>query len=238
MTQMIADDSMVTFENVGKKFQRKSAVKDVSFTIPKGEIIGIIGTNGSGKSTILKLMAGLLKPTQGRIFVDGKAAQRLTTQYVAFLPEQDVYYSEHTIGQTLRFYSQMYSDFDLGKALELIEEFKLQLEQKVSVLSKGNRARLKIVLALSRDVPLIIMDEPLSGLDPLVRESIIRSLISSVDMEKQTVVLTTHEVNEVEPLLDRAMLIRNGEVLGYESIEQIQSERGIGLVDWMRTLLA
>ncbi|WP_254635061.1 ABC transporter ATP-binding protein [Paenibacillus sp. GbtcB18] len=227
-------EPIVVFDGVSKSFIGKRVLKDVSFHIPRGQIIGIIGTNGSGKSTVLKLMAGLLQPSKGRVELEGQRVSRISSRRVAFLPEQDVFYPTHTVDRTLRFYTAMYRDFDIAKALELTESFGLDLKEKVARLSKGNRARLKIVLVLARQVPLIVMDEPLSGLDPLVRESIIRTVISYVDMEEQTLVLSTHEVDEIEPLLDRVILIRDGEVVRDEAVEQIQSEYGIGLVNWMK----
>ncbi|CAH1212455.1 ABC transporter ATP-binding protein YtrB [Paenibacillus plantiphilus] len=229
-------DAVVVFEGVGKKFIGRTAVSNMSFTIPKGQIIGVIGINGSGKSTVLKLMAGLQKPSGGRVLVNGQTANRLSCRDVAFLPEQDVFYSAHTVRRTLDFYRVMFQDFNIAKALSIAESFELDLDQRIAKLSKGNRARLKIVLALSRQTPLVVMDEPLSGLDPLVRESIIKSLIANVDMERQTLVMSTHEVGEIEPLLDKVMLIHEGEVRGYEAVEDIQSEYGIGLVSWMREL--
>ncbi|MBP1994943.1 ABC transporter ATP-binding protein [Paenibacillus eucommiae] len=227
-------EPIVVFNRVEKSFSGKIALKEISFTIPKGIIVGIVGTNGSGKSTILKLMAGLQRPGKGKVLLNGRQAERLSSRQVAFLPEQDMFYSSFTVEKTLNFYNEMFTDFDRKKAMEMIQSFELQMGQKVAHLSKGNRARLKIVLALARQVPLIIMDEPLSGLDPLVRESIIRSLIATVDMGEQTLVITTHEVEEVEPLLDRAMLIKDGELCGYEEVERIHSEQGIGLVGWMK----
>ncbi|OXM87361.1 spermidine/putrescine ABC transporter ATP-binding protein [Paenibacillus rigui] len=228
---------IVVFDEVEKNFYGKPALRKVSFTIPKGQIIGIIGTNGSGKSTILKLMAGLQRPSRGRVLLDGEEAKRLSSRQVAFLPERDVYYPGQTVQQALNFYNAMFGDFDLDKALDMVRIFDLELGQKVAHLSKGNRARLKMVLALARQVPLIVMDEPLSGLDPLVRESIVRSVIASVDPVNQTLVMTTHEVDEVEPLLDRAMVIKEGALIGYEQVERIHSDFGVGLTGWMRGLM-
>lgn len=230
-------EAIVVFEQVVKKFTGKVALKGASFSLPRGKVIGVIGTNGSGKSTLLKLMAGLQYPNKGQVLINGREAERLSSRHIAFLPEQDVFYPTYSIEQTIRFYNEIYSDFDRNKALEIVRFLNLVLEHKVSDLSKGNRARLKIVLALSRQVPLLVMDEPLSGLDPIVRETIIRSLISYIDMDEQTVVMTTHEVDEIEPLLDIAMMIHDGALLGFEEVEQIRGKYGINLVDWMKKLI-
>lgn len=230
----LQQEPIVVFERVQKQFYGKTAIHDVSFTIPRGQIIGIMGTNGSGKSTILRLMAGLQRPSQGRVLLNGEEAKRLSARQVAFLPDRDVFYPMHTVEKALRYYNELFADFHLAKAFSMIETFELELDKKMAHLSKGSLARLKMVLTLSRQVPLIVMDEPLSGLDPLVRESIIQSVIASIDMGKQTIVMTTHEVEEVEPLLDKAMLIKDGRMLGYEDVESIRLEHGVGLVEWMR----
>ncbi|MWC29466.1 ABC transporter ATP-binding protein [Paenibacillus sp. MMS18-CY102] len=229
---------IISFESVGKKFRRKEALRRISLELAPGQIIGVIGTNGSGKSTLLKLIAGLLQPSSGQVHVNGKQVTRLTARDVAFLPDQDVFYEEFDLGRTVDFYASVYEDFDLQKAHELMEAFGLEPRQHARRLSKGNRGRFKIVLALARRAPLIVMDEPLSGLDPLVRESIIHSIIANIDLEKQTLVLSTHEVDEVEPLLDRVLLISNGELRGSETVEQIHAEYATGLVGWMKQQLA
>ncbi|WP_079909695.1 ATP-binding cassette domain-containing protein [Paenibacillus sp. 32352] len=230
----LRQDPIVVFEQVRKHFYGSPAIQDISFTIPRGQIVGIMGTNGSGKSTILRLMTGLQRPSSGRVLLNGSEAKRLSARQVAFLPDRDVFYPMHTVEKSLRFYNELFPDFRLARAFSMIETFELELGKKLVHLSKGSLARLKMVLALSRQVPLVVMDEPLSGLDPLIRESIIRSVIASIDMGEQTIVMTTHEVEEVEPLLDKAMLIKEGRLLGYEDVEHIRQNYGVGLVEWMR----
>lgn len=224
---------MIQLDHVSKRYLTKKALKDVSLQIEPGHIVGLIGSNGSGKSTTLKLISGLIRPTKGTVLVDGVMASRKICTKVAFLSELDAYYSFFTVKQTLDFYAQTFSDFNRAKAEEIIDFMKLDRNQKVKHLSKGNRGRLKIVVTLSRDAPFILMDEPLSGLDPMVRQSIIKGLISFIDLEKQTVVLTTHELQEVEPLLDTVILIKNGEILDTKSVEEIRSKENLSLVDWM-----
>ncbi|RYD06977.1 hypothetical protein N752_01410 [Desulforamulus aquiferis] len=129
---------------------------------------------------------------------------------VSYLSELDVLYPFYTVKETIDFNAGLFADFDVAKAQEMLTFMQLDPDKKVKALSKGNRGRLKIILTLARKVPLILMDEPLSGLDPLVRDSIIKSLISYLDLEQQTVVMTTHEVTEVEPILDMVVAVQNG----------------------------
>lgn len=225
-------DHIVQFEGVGKNYPGKVALQNASFAIPRGKVIGLIGPNGSGKSTLLKLMAGLLAPSLGRVTVNGQVASRHTNRHAAFLSDQEELYDFYTLEESLQFYRSIYGDFDVEKAREMLKFLDLKGEQKVENLSKGNMGRLKMVLAISRRVPLVIMDEPLSGLDPLVRQTIIQSIISFFD-PKQTIVLSTHEVSEVEPLLDMVMLLHNGRVLAFEETEMIRERHQKNLVQWM-----
>ncbi|CEH28835.1 spermidine/putrescine ABC transporter ATP-binding protein [Aneurinibacillus migulanus] len=227
-------DVLVKFQHVSKKYQSKVAVHNISFELPRGKIIGLIGTNGSGKSTMLKLMAGLIRPTRGMVMINGEQIKRRIPEQVSFLPDGDHLYPFYTVQQTIDVFSSIYSDFDKKKAIEMLTFMELPGDQFIKVLSKGNKGRLKIILALSRQVPLILMDEPLSGLDPIVRNSIIKSLISFIDVERQTVIMSTHEVAEVEPILDMAVLIHNGELQSIQEVEQIRFTSNMSLVEWMK----
>ncbi|RYM01735.1 ABC transporter ATP-binding protein [Sporolactobacillus sp. THM7-7] len=224
---------MIQLDNVSKRYLTKKALKNVSLQIEPGHIVGLIGSNGSGKSTTLKLISGLIRPTKGTVLIDGTMADRRACRKIAYLSELDAYYSFFTVKQTVDFYEQTFHDFNREKAEEMIDFMKLDRDQKVKNLSKGNRGRLKIVVTLSREAPFILMDEPLSGLDPMVRQSIVKGLISFIDLEKQTIVLTTHELQEIEPLLDTVILIKDGEILDQRRVEDIRSKENLSLVDWM-----
>lgn len=224
---------MIQLESVSKRYLTKKALKDVSLQIEPGHIVGLIGSNGSGKSTTLKLIAGLVRPTKGTVLIDGRMADRRICDKIAYLSELDACYSFFTVSQTVDFYERLFPDFNREKAENMLDFMKLERRQKVKQLSKGNRGRLKIVVTLARDAPYILMDEPLSGLDPMVRRSIIKGLISFIDLEKQTVVLTTHELQEIEPLLDTVILIKEGEMIDQQRVEDIRSKQNLSLVDWM-----
>jgi ABC-2 type transport system ATP-binding protein len=225
---------IVEFHQVSKRYFHRKAVEDVSFALPRGKIIGLIGENGSGKSTLLKLMAGLIRPSSGHIQVNGKPVSRRISADVAFLSDAETLYPFYTVDETLRFYNGVYSDFDLEKAHQVADFMELDRSLRVKSLSKGTYGRLKIVLALARKAPLIVMDEPLSGLDPLVRASIIRGMISFVDLETQTLVMSTHEVSEVEPVLDVAMMMSKGHLHGIVDLEAAQTQYETGLIGWMK----
>jgi ABC-2 type transport system ATP-binding protein len=227
-------EKIIEFNNVSKKYGRQPALSNINLTLPRGKIIGLVGPNGSGKSTILKLIAGLVHPSSGSVKVNGREANRRIASEVSYLSELDVLYSFYTVAETISFNAGQFADFDINKAQEMLSFMQLDPNMKVKNLSKGNRGRLKIILSLARRAPLILMDEPLSGLDPLVRDSIIQSLISYLDLKQQTLIMTTHEVAEVEPLLDTAVAVKNGQIRDIAEIDDIRSQRGQSLIDWMK----
>ncbi|MCA0991747.1 MULTISPECIES: ABC transporter ATP-binding protein [Guptibacillus] len=227
---------MITFENVSKRYLTKHALSDVNVTIPEGKIIGLVGSNGSGKSTFMKMIAGLVGPSEGKVMIDQEPVSRRTANKVAYLSELDAYYSFFSVKETIDFFASQFQDFDVEKANDIVDFMEVDSSQKVKHLSKGNRGRLKIALTLAREVPVILMDEPLSGLDPMVRDSIVKGLLSFIDLEKQTVIITTHEVTEIEPLLETVIAIRNGKVLALEDVETIRERDRMRIVDWLKKM--
>jgi ABC-2 type transport system ATP-binding protein len=230
-------ENIVEIKNVSKKYGMKEGVQGLSFSIPSGGIVGLIGSNGSGKTTLMKMIAGLLQPTRGEIFVANQKVTRMICQKVAFLSEQDSLYSFYTVGSTLKFANSVFPDFRLDKAREMLQFLRLDEKQYVKHLSKGNRARLKIAITLSRKVPLIIMDEPLSGLDPIVREDILRMLASYVELGEQTIIISTHEVTEVEPLLDYVIFINEGQLVLSADVEKLRAEKGKSVLETMKEVV-
>lgn len=226
-------DVSVVFAEVTKNYSQRTAVRDMSFTLPKGKMIGLIGQNGSGKSTVLKLMAGLLRPSSGKVLVEGREMDRRNSHRVSYSSDKDALYGFYKVSETIQFYAEIFPDFDQERAREMAGFLNLDSSMRVKELSKGNLARLKMLLAVSRKAPLILMDEPLSGIDPMARTAIIKSLISFIDLPRQTVILSTHEVAEVEPLLDTVVLVNRGQVKSIMDVVDIQAEQRQGLSAWM-----
>ncbi|MCM3713905.1 ABC transporter ATP-binding protein [Alkalihalobacillus oceani] len=227
---------MIIFKNVTKKFMTKTALDGIDLTLTRGKIIGLVGENGSGKSTTLKLIAGLTQPSSGQIMINGKKGSRTIAKEVSYLSELDEYYGFYNVGQTIDFHATQFPDFNLEKAEEIRTFMNLERDAKLKHLSKGNRGRLKIVLSLAREVPVVLMDEPLSGLDPMVRDSIVKGLISFIDLERQLLLITTHEIKEIEMLLDEVIAIKDGAIVGHHNVEKLRDERNQGIVEWMTDL--
>ncbi|WP_221567699.1 ABC transporter ATP-binding protein [Alkalihalobacillus sp. TS-13] len=224
---------MIQLTNVTKRYLSKVALQDVNLELEKGKIIGLVGENGSGKSTTLKLIAGLTQPTKGSVTVNAMEVTRRIASHVSYLSELDEFYGFYNVGETMDFYASQFADFNMEKAEKIRSHMKIDRNAKVKHLSKGNRGRLKIVLTLAREVPVILMDEPLSGLDPMVRDSIVKGLISFIDLEKQMVLITTHEIREIEMVLDEVIAIKDGDIIGHHNVDQLRMENGMGIVEWM-----
>jgi len=216
----------VVFERVSKSFGRVRAIDELSFTIREGTILGLLGPNGSGKSTMLKLIAGLYRPDAGRVTIDGQEPSPKTKAMVAYLPEIDYLYGWMTVRQTLEYVSAFYADWDRERAEGLLKFMGLDPEARVSRLSKGMRARLKILLAMSRSAPVVLLDEPLSGIDPTSRSRVLRAIVSEFRADSQTVVMSTHDVVESEALFDEVLFLKDGRVALTGEAERLREERG------------
>jgi ABC-2 type transport system ATP-binding protein len=227
---------MIRLKQVKKRYLNKTALRGIDLELVPGKIYGLIGANGSGKSTTMKLIAGLIQPTSGDVIVNDQPVDRRIAKDVSYLSELDEFYGFYTVEETIDFYASQFSDFNRKKADEIRKYMKLDPKSKVKHLSKGNRGRLKIVLTLAREAPVILMDEPLSGLDPMVRDSIVKGLISFIDLEHQVVIITTHEIKEVEAILDEIIVIKNGKILAQENVEDIRVKEKITIVEWMTKL--
>ncbi|APH67801.1 ABC transporter ATP-binding protein [Bacillus sp. LR_5] len=225
----------INLEHVSKKYGRHTAVNDVSITLSSGRIYGLIGPNGSGKSTTLKMMAGLLFPTSGFVKADEKLVTRDMVRQTAYLTELDMFYPHFTVKDMVNFYQSQFPDFQTEQAYKLLNEMQLDPEKKIKKLSKGNRGRLKIVLALARRASVILLDEPFSGLDPMVRDSIVNSLVSYIDFEQQIVVIATHEIDEIETLLDEVIILANGEKVAQRDVEDIREREGMSVLQWFKS---
>ncbi len=226
---------MIEINHVTKKYMLNPAIKHINLTLNTGKIIGVIGENGSGKTTLLKLLAGLLQPSSGSVTIDSKKVNRKISKKLAYLTDMDYYYPYFTVIELVRYYESQFLDFDKKKALEIISFMKLYHDQKIKYLSKGNKSRLKIAVTLARNAPYIVLDEPFSGLDPMVRKAIINSIIKFVNLEEQTLIMATHEVNEVEPILDEVLLMGEGKMIAHESVDDIREEYGMDVANWMES---
>ncbi|MBB4824607.1 ABC-2 type transport system ATP-binding protein [Sporosarcina luteola] len=227
---------MIKLQGISKKYGGKCVLDQVTLELPKGKIIGLVGENGSGKSTVLKVIAGLLTPDEGRATYNGEPITRNIAAHLAYMSDTDEFYLYFKVGQLFDYYASQFEDFDLIKAKEIAQFLNISLDTRMKNLSKGNRGRVKIAVTLGREADYYLLDEPFSGLDPMVREDIAKGLIRFTDPERQTVLMSTHEIKEVEPLLDEIIVLRQGKIIAMEPIDEIRDMYGMDATSWMVSL--
>ncbi|MBS4198271.1 ABC transporter ATP-binding protein [Bacillus sp. FJAT-49732] len=227
----------IQFNQVTKKYGSEKALDNVTLQLQAGKIYGLLGPNGSGKSTTLKLIAGLVYPSSGAVTVLGEEVTRRISRKVAYLTELDMFYDSLTVDKMVSFFKTQFPDFNPEKAAMLLVDMKLDGKKKIKQLSKGNRGRLKLVLTLARETPIVLLDEPFSGLDAMVRDSIIKSLLTYIDFNEQTVIIATHEIDEIEPIMDEVFAIYNGHIIGHENVESLREEQGYSVLEWFKSIM-
>jgi len=219
---------ILTTKQLSKYFYQKKALEKVDINIEKGKIYGILGPNGGGKSTLLKLAAGLLKPSGGEITIDNKNPGVYTKSIVSYLPEANYFYKWMKIRDALNFFKDFYDDFDMERARKSIEFMKLEEKEKITSLSKGMLGRLKLALALSRKAKLYLLDEPLNGIDPVSREKIITSILDAFN-KKSTIIICSHLIYYIEKLLDYVFFLSEGQIILAGEAEDLRNKRGISI---------
>ena len=208
-----------------KNFGARTALDTVDLAIEPGRIVGLLGPNGSGKTTLIKLANGLLTPSSGEILIDGKKPSRATKTIVSYLPDRNTLPGWMTVAQTLDYYEDFYADFRRGLAETMLMNLGLDRAQRVKTLSKGMREKVQLILTMSRQAKLYLLDEPIGGVDPATRDYILRTIISNYS-EDAAVVISTHLIADVEPVLDEVVFLREGKVMLHESVETIRDEKG------------
>ncbi|MBM7667285.1 ABC-2 type transport system ATP-binding protein [Solibacillus kalamii] len=224
---------MIEVKNVSKKYKRKQVLKDMSFTAEKGQITCLIGINGAGKTTIMKSIMALTPIDRGEILIDGKKISKDAYEKITYIPDRLTMSPNYTIAQSFEFMADFYKVWNEQRATELLAFFQLDPSDKISSLSKGNTAKVNLLLGLALDVDYILMDEPFSGIDIFSREQIANVFTSHL-IENRGVIITTHEINDIEHLIDKAVLIGDGRVLREMDVEQMRETEGKSVVDVMR----
>jgi len=225
---------LARLENVTKRYRTTDGVRDLSLDFPAGEIVGVLGLNGSGKSTMLKLVAGLLFPTAGTITVFG-SAPRSNRGRAVFLGETDTLWPWMTPADACRFMEGLYPDFDTVRFDELLDVLEVP-RRKTKAMSRGERGRLRLAMALARSAKLYLLDEPLAGIDLISREKILMSLVREWHTD-ETILLSTHEVAEAEGLFERAVYLRDGR-LALDARTEALREQGKSVVQTFKEVLA
>ena len=204
-----------------RKFNHFFALSNVDLTLERGEIIGLLGPNGSGKTTLIKLINGLLLPTDGQITVNGSVPGVETKKIVSYLPERGCLDERRRISELISYYSDFYSDFDVSRAHTMLKDLDIDPSLRLKTLSKGTKEKVQLILVMSRDAQLYVLDEPIGGVDPAARDYILRTILTNYN-EDASVLISTHLIADVENVLDRVLFLQNGQITLNASVDEIR----------------
>ena len=217
---------VLTCEKLTKVYgKEKTALDGIDLELDFGRIVGLLGPNGSGKTTLLKLANGLLQPTEGRIRIAGMAPGPETKELVSYLPDADWLPDWMRVEQLVEMFRDFYADFDPAKANEMLEKLELSPKAPLKSLSKGNKEKVQLVLAMSRHARLYLLDEPIGGVDPAARDYILNTIISNYSKDA-TVVISTHLIEDIEPVLDEAVFLKDGRIFAHRAVDDIRETEG------------
>lgn len=228
---------MVEAKMVGKRYLGKQAVKDVDMVWEDGRIYALLGPNGSGKTTFMKMVAGLVKPTSGTLFYNKEKIGVASKKKVAYMSTEPFFYSYMSVKHVGKYYADFFEDFSMERYEELIGRMDLKMTDKAKELSSGLAAKLKIAATLARDAQLYMLDEPLNGIDIIARESVIQTIVEAAG-EGKTIVISSHLVDELEPIVDSVVFMKQGSVVLAGDAEEVRAERGKSIVDLYKEVYA
>ena len=203
---------MLEFKNVTKKYLRRAALEDVSFTVEPGKVCLLLGPNGSGKTTSMKLIAGLSRQTSGEVLFDGQRIGARTKAHIAYMPTENYFYNYMTIQDAGKYYADFFIDFRPDRFERWLRDMELDPRDRISKLSSGMAAKLRLALILSRDAKLMLFDEPLNGVDILTRQQVIQAMLTARSADR-TLLISTHLVDELEDVVDDCVFLREGRLV-------------------------
>lgn len=216
---------LVYLDHVTKNYGHEVALMDVSLNIQPGRIIGLLGPNGSGKTTIIKLINGLLQPSLGNIYVHGQLPSPASKKVVSYLPDTTYLNENIKISDAISYFQDFYSDFNVQRAYQLLNDLHLHPNQKLNSLSKGNKEKVQLILVMSREADLYVLDEPIGGVDPAARDYILRTIIQN-RRPNSSVLISTHLIADIEQVLDEAIFINQGRILLHENTTVLRNQHG------------
>ncbi len=228
---------MLKCQNLRKKFTKKTAVEDITLELEEGRIYALLGPNGSGKTTFMKMIAGLVKPNQGELLYKNQPIGTESKKEVAYMSTEPYFYNFMTVEAVGKYYQDFFADFDMETYKRMISEMELDLKDKVNKISSGMMAKVKLAATLARKAKLYLLDEPLNGIDLIAREKII-STILSVASEDNTIMLSSHLVEELEKVVDGVIFIKDGKNVLNGDAEMIREEQGKSIADIYREIYA
>lgn len=215
----------------------KIAVNNLSLTLERGGIIGLLGPNGSGKTTLIKMINGLLNPSSGTLTINGFSPGVETKKVIAYLPECTYLQNHLKVSEIIDFFTDFYEDFQKDRAFTMLDSLNISIDSKLKTLSKGTKEKVQLILVMSRNADLYILDEPIAGVDPAARDFILRTIITNYN-PNATILLSTHLISEIENILDEVIFIKQGQIIMKATVDAIREEQGKSVDTYFREVFA
>lgn len=221
-------ENILSCKKLSKSYGKTLALDGLDLELERGKIVGLLGPNGSGKTTLIKIICGLLTPTSGEVKVDGKEIGVETKKIVSYLFDRTYIPKWMKVNDILDFFEDFYKDFSRQTALEMLKSLDINPDTKFKSMSKGTKEKVQLILVMSRKADLYLLDEPIAGVDPAARDYILKTIISNYN-ENATVVISTHLIADIEPVLDQVVMIQNGKLVINSSVDEIRETKGMSV---------
>ncbi len=225
--------NLLECKNLTKRFGKKTAVSNLNLKLESGHIVGLLGPNGSGKTTFIKMLNGLLVPSEGEIVFCGGGIGVESKKHISYLPDQTYLNMNQKIKDVIAYFKDFYEDFDIERAYNMLGKLKIDPKDELKTLSKGTKEKVQLILVMSRRARLYILDEPIAGVDPAARTYILNTIISNYD-EDATILLSTHLIADIENVLDEVVFLKEGKKALHSSVEEIRREQGMSIDAYFR----
>lgn len=216
-------ENLVEICGLNKAYGNKPTLHDIDIFLQPGQIVGLLGPNGSGKTTLIKILTGLLKDYSGVVKINGKAIGTETKAIVSYLPDEPYFSDWMKVKDALSIFMDMYADFDYAKCLEIMKKFQIEENVRIKTMSKGTKEKFQLALVMSRKAKLIILDEPIGGVDPAAREVILDTILENYSPE-QTILIATHLITDIERIFSNVIFIKKGKIVLNKEVEEIRQE--------------
>ena len=224
---------LVKCNNLCKEFDKKQILDNINLSIPKGKIIGLLGKNGMGKTTLIKLINDLLTPTSGEVLINGEKPGVNSKKNISYLPERTYLDKDMKVSEILKYFAAFYEDFDTEKATKLLVDLGIKTDEKLIKMSKGMQEKVQLILVMSRNADLYILDEPLGGVDPATREYILDTILSNFK-EGATVIISTHLIADIERILDKVIFVDKGKIILEGNADELREKENASIDEIFR----
>lgn len=217
--------SLLECQGLTKKYNNFYALSNLDLTLEKGQIVGLLGPNGSGKTTLIKLINGLLVPTDGRVMVESMAPGVETKKIISYLPERSSVSEHMRVKDIIAYFADFYDNFNVERANAMFKDLEIDTHARMRTLSKGTKEKVQLILVMSRDAELYILDEPIGCVDPAARDYILHTILTNYN-ENATILISTHLITDIENVLDRVLFLQNGHLTLNETVDDIRTKWG------------